>query len=482
MRPVSLDDFVRVEHGGGSASTASFSFSGLTPNSARFTVADGGTATVTSGSLKTEAYDVIPVTLTAGTTYSFAERPTATGGIEDPYLLLVASDGRTVVAQDDDGGLGRSSLLTFTPTATGTYYLVPSSWYHIDPSAPGYPDYRDAGAYTISTWTASAATDAPATLAGALSLSVGTTTYGHLNVGGDLDMYKIQLTAGNFYNFTYAGGIASGAEYPNEVQGDNIGILRLYDENGVQITAAANYETGLGFIPTESGTYYLRVQGYEADMTGGYTLDVTAVNPAEYDPLESIRWDTARNIPTVKVGGVPTAYVYFAPASDGGFGEVESDGVTPIATYGWQQFQIDGVMRALQEYTAVTGIRYVITNDVRQATFRLVTTINDDYGALFYPRDRAFGDLQGLGVFNLASGGFTDPDSLQPGGYSYAVVLHEFGHAHGLAHPHDDGGGSEILLGVTAATGSLGVYDLNQGVYTVMSYNDAWQTHPDGTP
>ena len=36
------------------------------------------------------------------------------------------------------------------------------------------------------------------------------------------------------------------------------------------------------------------------------------------------------------------------------------------------------------------------------------------------------------------------------------------------------------MLGVTASTGSMGVYDLNQGVYTVMSYNDGWNTHPDG--
>jgi Ca2+-binding RTX toxin-like protein len=36
------------------------------------------------------------------------------------------------------------------------------------------------------------------------------------------------------------------------------------------------------------------------------------------------------------------------------------------------------------------------------------------------------------------------------------------------------------MLGVTGATGSYGVYDLNQGVYTVMSYNEAWDKHPDG--
>jgi len=478
MQPTTLDDFVRVDHGGRHVSTAGPSLSGPTPTSATLTIADGDTPTTTAGSITTEAGDLIPVVLTAGTTYSFAHRPTAVGGIEDPYLILFANaDGTGLIAQDDDGGLGRSSLLTFTPTADGTYYLYASSWYHVDPSAP---DFQDSGSYTIDIWSASPSTDAPGTFAGAVEIGLGT-TYSHLNAAGDLDMYKVELTAGLFYNFTYAGGIAGGSEYPNQAPGDSIGILRLFDANGVQISAAVNYETGLGFIAPASGTYFLRVEGYEASMTGGYTLDVTGVNPADYDPLESLNWDSASNIPTVSVNGTPTAYVYFAPASDGGFGEVESDGETPITTYGWQQFQIDGVMRALQEYTAITGINYVITTDVAQATFRLVTTISQEFGAYFYPQDPAYGDQQGIGVFNLISGGFTNPDSLEPGGFSYAVILHEFGHAHGVAHPHDTGGGSEILLGVTASQGSLGIYDLNQGVYTVMSYNDGWQTHPDGT-
>src|SRR3546814_12978342 len=35
------------------------------------------------------------------------------------------------------------------------------------------------------------------------------------------------------------------------------------------------------------------------------------------------------------------------------------------------------------------------------------------------------------------------------------------------------------MLGV-AGSGSLGIYDLNQGVYTVMSYNDAYPAGPNG--
>ena len=44
-------------------------------------------------------------------------------------------------------------------------------------------------------------------------------------------------------------------------------------------------------------------------------------------------------------------------------------------------------------------------------------------------------------------------------------------HGLGLAHPHDNGGGSLIFPGVTDAFGSYGDYNLNQEIYTIMSYN-----------
>src|SRR6185503_11573172 len=53
----------------------------------------------------------------------------------------------------------------------------------------------------------------------------------------------------------------------------------------------------------------------------------------------------------------------------------------------------------------------------------------------------------------------------------------EMGHGHGLAHPHDNGGGSEVMHGVVeegALDYSTGDYGLNNGVYTTMSYNDGW--------
>lgn len=430
--------------------------------------------TTVPGSLSgTENWDVIPVHLVAGQTYAFSYRGTPVDGIEDPYLILYNSAG-AYVTEDDDGGAGRGSMITYTATVTGNHYLLASSWYTLDTGNPTL----DTGNYTLDVWAANLAHDAPGTFAGAVSIDPGT-TYGFLETPGDTDMYRIDMTAGMVYSFGYAGGISSGGDWDDE-PGENIGYLELYDAGGNLISEAVNYETGLSFFAEEDATYYLRVSGYDPAMTGGYTLDLAELNPADYDPLESLNWDSAANVPFVNVGGVPTAYVYFAAAGEN-FGETQGDSDAALISLGWTNYEMQQVMLALEEYEHILGVDYVVTTDVNQATFRLITTEDEPYGARFYPQDPAYGSAQGIGTFNIDSGGWgAFPQSLERGGFSFAVILHEFGHAHGIAHPHDNGGGSEVMLGVTGSTGSYGVYDLNQGVYTVMSYNDAWDFHPDG--
>ncbi len=331
----------------------------------------------------------------------------------------------------------------------------------------------DAGDYTINMWTREAdvpgSTNVLASLPTAAALGLGT-YYGNIDTSGDNDYFAVNVTAGQVYTFTFAGGAASNPEF--STPGTTAATLTLYNAAGQSFGSNLNFESSVSYFATQNTTIYLRAAGL-AGTTGGYTLDVNAVDPSTRDPLESLNWDSADDIDTVLVNGVPTAYVYFGAPGEN-FGEA-------VVNQGWQPHQVAAVMNALAEYTPITGIQYVQTTDVNQAEFRMITVSTATYGARFYPQDPIYTTQQGIGTFNLASGGFGQyPQSLERGGYSYAVILHEFGHAHGVAHPHDTGGGSEIMLGVNGATGSLGVYNLNQGVYTVMSYNDAWQLHPDG--
>ncbi len=94
-----------------------------------------------------------------------------------------------------------------------------------------------------------------------------------------------------------------------------------------------------------------------------------------------------------------------------------------------------------------------------------------------------YGD-EGTAQFNSADERW-NAQMLQPGGFSFVTLIHEFGHGMGLAHPHDTGGGSSIMQGVNPSgvpgdDGGAGAFDLNQGVNTMMSYNDGWEKSPYG--
>ena len=94
-----------------------------------------------------------------------------------------------------------------------------------------------------------------------------------------------------------------------------------------------------------------------------------------------------------------------------------------------------------------------------------------------------YGD-EGVAQFNSADERW-NAQMLQQGGFSFVTLIHEFGHGMGLAHPHDTGGGSSVMQGVQTNgvpgdDGGAGAFDLNQGVNTMMSYNDGWEKSPYG--
>ncbi len=150
-----------------------------------------------------------------------------------------------------------------------------------------------------------------------------------------------------------------------------------------------------------------------------------------------------------------------------------------MTSLGWNAYEQGQALAAFQTYSQFADLTFAITTDESLADFHLVTTNSTQFLGYFNPPGET---NAGVGVFARNGTGWDEGDTnggLEPGGYGWITMIHEFGHALGLAHPHDNGGGSDVLLGVTGPFGSYGTFDLNQGVYTTMSYNDGWQLHPD---
>ena len=414
-------------------------------------IAPGGTVT---GNINSAGdADYFNISLVSGQTYSIAL--TGSGGtpLADAFLSL-ANSGGTLVANDDDGGLGVNALLTFTATATGTYQII----------AEGYPGAGLTGGYTLDV-RQMGANSVGSTIATATTISVDSTTFGFIEASTDVDMYAVTLVAGEYYTFNLAGGADYDTNVNSVPRGELDTRITIYDAAGNQVAFnddndyPADLSSGLGFIASASGTYYVQVDAYRR-QTGGYTLDVEHIDLSALDPLNSIDWGSQLSSNVVTV--------YFAAAGE------TFDGVTSL---GWSAYEIDQAMEALQTYADVSTLTFSITANAATATFRLVTTSSTEFLGYFNPPGET---NAGVGVFATNGTGWNTTGGLEAGGYGFITLVHEFGHGLGLAHPHDDGGTSTVMPGVTGPFDSYGVYDLNQGVYTTMSYNDGWQLHPGG--
>jgi trimeric autotransporter adhesin len=154
----------------------------------------------------------------------------------------------------------------------------------------------------------------------------------------------------------------------------------------------------------------------------------------------------------------------------------------------WTSIEANAVAAALQSWSNVANITFFQASSAETAD--LIehsvpgSVLDGDYGEHGTPED-AFqtsnqydgsillgGNTYAHGYFNYESFGwdYSDPNGgLNVGGNGYWTLIHELGHGLGLAHPHDDGGGSTLFPGVTG-TWVTGDNGLNQGIWTVMSY------------
>jgi serralysin len=288
------------------------------------------------------------------------------------------------------------------------------------------------------------------------SIAIGGTVQSSIEVSGDHDWIRVELVAGETYQFALT-GTGSGA----------LGDPFLHLRNSAGNAVASNDDGGSGlnslinFTATTSGTYYLDAHAY-SNETGTYRLTASQSTPPPPESVtDSIDWGT-------QVSGSAFT-VYFATAGQ------RFDGET--AAEDWSAVEKAAALAAFGVYADVANITFAETSSKASATFVLVkASMAADTLGYFNPPGEA---NAGIGVFNHTSSTWTN-QGLQPGGYAFVTLVHEFGHGLGLAHPHDDGGTSTVMRGVTASFDSYGTAGLNQGVFTTMSYNDGWATGPNG--
>lgn len=167
--------------------------------------------------------------------------------------------------------------------------------------------------------------------------------------------------------------------------------------------------------------------------------------------------------------------VYFTPA-----GGTWTEGGTTYTSSGWNTYEIEQAMLALEQWSNVADISFVRTTNANAADFVLNTTnLSGNATGYFYLPGNYF--EAGIGVFDNQYGGWASNagGGLEQGGDGFVLLLHEFGHGMGLVHPHADNVSTGSFPGVDSSH-DTGHHDLNQGANTVMSYIDGWSSGPMG--
>ena len=217
--------------------------------------------------------DWFKVSLVNGVGYDFMTQ--TLGGGMDTILRLMDTNGTTMIAENDDVQAGMmESRLSFTAPANGDYWLAVV---HKDAAATS-------GTYEVLVAVGgSVAPPAPVDdhgddQASATAVTVGPATAGKIEVGTDVDMFAVDLTAGSVYDFR----TATNDDTILTLFDDQGGLLDSNDDEDVQAGLLNSLISG--YTAPATGTYYLLVESYQSTLAD-YTIIVsggTAPTPDDH--------------------------------------------------------------------------------------------------------------------------------------------------------------------------------------------------------
>ncbi len=157
------------------------------------------------------------------------------------------------------------------------------------------------------------------------------------------------------------------------------------------------------------------------------------------------------------------------PLSSGSF----SDGYSGKV---WESFEQSALQAAVAAWEDVALVNLEqVESGASQADVWMWLGDDAEIGYLGWSESPGSGINEPLYIaFNFEDDSWTQA-GLSSGGYGFVTLLHELGHLLGLGHPHDRTYEDTRFPGVST-WGDLGLGDQNQGINTVMSYNDGWHT------
>jgi methionine-rich copper-binding protein CopC len=438
-------------------------------------VAVNGSAS--SGSIEVASDgDLLKVTLTAGTSYVFNLTRT-TGGLTNPYLYLY-SPSVALLAEDNDSGGSTNASITYTATASGTYYLGAADF---SSGTGGYTLSARSGDSTAPTLSSSSPADnATAVAVGANivltfneAVQAGSGNIVIYNSNGTVarsiavtDSSQVSVS-GSTVTINPSSDLASGSSYYVNLAS---GVVKDTGGNayaGISSTTALNFTT-VSTTATDDYPLSTSTTGVVVVNGAATTGVIDFVDDGDLFQVSLVKGQSYVFSATSVTGGLPDPYLqlYDKTGSPLTFDDDSGGGLNAQIVY----TALETATYFLAAYDSASGLgRYSLT----------ATAATDDYawdtdtsGVVTVGGTAASGTINAAGdadlfkvtltagtsyVFELSrtSGGLTDPYL-----YLYSPSLAE------LSYDDDSGGSGDARISFTAtASGTyyLGAMDFSTG-------------------
>jgi hypothetical protein len=192
----------------------------------------------------------------------------------DTLIRLYASDGKTLLKQDDDSGPGWASVIDWTSPASGTYYVEVVEYFGRTGTDTGYALRVDgqAPACTADAYEP----DGDAAMAAAITVGAAPQAHNYCASGDVADWLEFAALQGQGYLIETSALEANSDTVLSLYDQDSTSLLLADDDGGAEPRASR-----VEWSAPASGTYFLRVHN-SGGVTGpstGYRLAVSTLSP-----------------------------------------------------------------------------------------------------------------------------------------------------------------------------------------------------------